>query len=287
MIAYLFFRLWVATTARIPFPVLYGLSDVLALLLRRVFRYRLEVVRSNLLRCFPEWSAAERLAVEKGFYRNLADVLLEGVKGLGMKPGALVGRWKIVNPELANRHAAEGRSVVCVPGHLANWEWAIYTTGFASVSPVIGVFKPLRNKRINNWLRKKVALFNFELAPIKETSATFDRYAQRPSLYILAADQSPSNTRDAIRAPFFGQELLWLHGPEKHARRLDWPVYFAEVCRVGRGHYALTLELLEAHPANLPPGELTRRYAAKMEAAIRRNPSDWLWSHKRWKWADK
>jgi KDO2-lipid IV(A) lauroyltransferase len=283
MMAYLFFRLCVALTAQIPFRVLYGLSDVLAFLLHRVVRYRKKVVRANLRRCFPEWSPAELRAAEKGFYRNLSDVLLEGIKGLGLPKGALVDRWRILNPEVANRYIAEGRSVVCMPGHLANWEWALYTTGFASALPVVAVYKPLRNPRINAWLRQRVTPFNVELASIKETSATFDRYAQRPTLYILASDQSPSNVRDAIRADFFGEKLLWLHGAERHARRFDWPVYFAGVRRVSRGHYTLTLELLSDCPSELPPGELTARYAKKMEAAIRRAPSDWLWSHKRWK----
>jgi KDO2-lipid IV(A) lauroyltransferase len=283
MTAYLFFRLCVALTARIPFPALYALSDVLAFLLHRIVGYRKKVVRANLRRCFPEWAPAELRAAERGFYRNLSDVLLEGIKGLGLPKGALVDRWRILNPELANHHFAEGRSVVCMPGHLANWEWALYTTGFVSAQPVVAVYKPLRNPRINNWLRQRVTPFNVELASMRETSATFDRYARRPTIYIMASDQSPSNVRDAIRADFFGEKLLWLHGAERHARRFDWPVYFAGVRRVSRGHYELTLELLSDRPGELLPGELTARYAEKMEEAIRRAPSDWLWSHKRWK----
>ena len=283
MIGYWIFRVSVAFTARIPFTVLYGLSDALAFLLGRVFGYRRRVVRANLRRCFPDWPNERLRAVEKGFYRNLSDVLLEGVKGLGLPKGALVDRWRIANPEVANRHLAEDRSVVCMPGHLANWEWALYTTGFASAMPVVAVYKPLGNARINTWLRQRMEPFNVELASIKETTATFDRYAQRPTLYIMASDQSPSNTRDAIKADFFGQPLLWLHGAERHARRFDWPVYFAGVKRLSRGHYELTLELLAERPSELPPGELTARYANKMEEAIRAAPTDWLWSHKRWK----
>jgi KDO2-lipid IV(A) lauroyltransferase len=283
MIAYVLFRIGVALVARIPFSALYVLSDGLVFLLRRVFAYRRETVRANLRRCFPEWSAEELSRTEKGFYRNLSDVLLEGIKGLGLPKGALIDRWRVVNPEVATGYGAEGRSVVCMPGHLANWEWSLYTCGFVSDLPVVAVYKPLRNARINAWLRNRVQPFNVELASIKETTATFDRYAQRPTLYILASDQSPSNVRDAIRADFFGEKLLWLHGAERHARRFDWPVYFAGVKRTGRGHYELTLELLADRPSELPPGELTALYAQKMEKAIREKPTDWLWSHKRWK----
>ena len=43
------------------------------------------------------------------------------------------------------------------------------------------------------------------------------------------------------------------------------------------------LEPLAENVAELPPGEVTRRYAARLEEVICEEPANWLWSHKRWK----
>jgi len=46
----------------------------------------------------------------------------------------------------------------------------------------------------------------------------------------------------------------------------------------------LHYELITENPRELPEGELTKIYVAKLEQAIRNNPSNYLWSHRRWKW---
>ena len=51
-----------------------------------------------------------------------------------------------------------------------------------------------------------------------------------------------------------------------------------------RGHYRLTVRSLSENVALEPDGSVTSRYAAMLEETIRRNPSIWLWSHRRWKW---
>ncbi len=56
-------------------PVAWGVY----FLLYRVARYRLRVVRENLSSSFPEKSAAELRAVERGFYRNLAEYFLDAI----------------------------------------------------------------------------------------------------------------------------------------------------------------------------------------------------------------
>ena len=50
----------------------------------RVGKYRRKVVRGNLLRSFPEKTDAERLQIERKFYRYLSDYMLEDLKLLHM-----------------------------------------------------------------------------------------------------------------------------------------------------------------------------------------------------------
>ncbi|NBW59969.1 MAG: hypothetical protein EBR41_05320, partial [Crocinitomicaceae bacterium] len=58
--------------------------------------------------------------------------------------------------------------------------------------------------------------------------------------------------------------------------------YFT-IHKVKRGYYSLELKLLSDKPKTLDYGYLTSAYTTLLEKDILLNPSNWLWSHKRWK----
>jgi hypothetical protein len=58
----------------------------------------------------------------------------------------------------------------------------------------------------------------------------------------------------------------------KNARLHNLPVSFAEIKRQKRGFYTLELSMIAENPLELEDGEITRRYAAKLESMIRANP---------------
>jgi KDO2-lipid IV(A) lauroyltransferase len=55
----------------IPWPVIYLLSDGVAFLLRKILKYRLEVVHHNLAIAFPNKTIQERIKLQKIFTKNL------------------------------------------------------------------------------------------------------------------------------------------------------------------------------------------------------------------------
>jgi KDO2-lipid IV(A) lauroyltransferase len=99
----------------------------------------------------------------------------------------------------------------------------------------------------------------------------------------MAADQSPRNKEKAIWVDFLGRDTAFLHGPEKYAMQYNYPVFYADIKQVKRGYYTLYLSILADDPASLSEGEITKRFAAKLESIILEDPGNWLWSHKRWK----
>jgi Kdo2-lipid IVA lauroyltransferase/acyltransferase len=99
----------------------------------------------------------------------------------------------------------------------------------------------------------------------------------------MIADQSPSSPRFAIWVSFLNQDTATLHGPEKYAKAMNYPVFYADFQKVRRGHYTAEFIMLAEDPASTQHGEITRRFMAKLEEKIRLRPEFYLWSHKRWK----
>ena len=93
-------KLWAYGLAITPFRLLYLRSDIYFLLIYYIARYRRKVVRQNLLNSFPDKSRAELKRIEKSFYHNLCDVIVEACKLLVMKPEELKKHVHFKNPEI-------------------------------------------------------------------------------------------------------------------------------------------------------------------------------------------
>ena len=266
-----------------PFGILYLISDFLAFFLKNIIGYRKAVIRDNLEKSFPGTDNKTLRKITGNFYRNLSDVILEGIKAFTMSEKQVLARYKIKNPELMDPWIEAGSGIICVTGHYGNWEWGALSPPLQMPAKFVAFYKPMNNPRLDNFVRKNRSRFGTFLSPIRETTKTFEDNRGKGVIYLMAADQSPSNREAAYWIDFLGRDTAFLHGPEKHARINNYPVVFAAIRRVKRGFYELELSILAEDPSELPDGEITRRYAEKMEALIRENPANWLWSHKRWK----
>ncbi len=282
-INYLFFLFFVGLIAIMPFRILYFVADFFAWLLRRVIKYRLQVVKDNLSQSNLSLTTEEKDKIIREIYRNLADILLEGIKSFSMSRASIIKRHKVLNPELIAPYHARGQSLILVTGHIGNWEWGSLSAGLQTPYQILGFYKTIKNTFIDRFIRYSRSKFGTLLAPIKQTSLSFERQKGTPTVFLMAADQNPTRVSQAIWQQFLGRPTAFLHGPEKHAVNNHYPVIFTEINRVKRGMYELTLSVLVENPMACKPGEITSRYVAKLETFIRQNPSSWLWTHKRWK----
>jgi Kdo2-lipid IVA lauroyltransferase/acyltransferase len=263
--------------------LLYVISDFVAFLLRKVFKYRKDVVLKNLTSSFPELSEEEIRIIVKRTYRNLSDVFIEGIRAFTMTRRQIRARHHILNPEILDPYFEAEKGVIVVTGHYGNWEWGALSPALQMRFHIVAFYKPVQNKWMDKMVNRNRSRYGTTLAPIRQTTSTFEAFKGKAVIYLMAADQSPSNREAAYWADFLGRDTAFLHGPEKHARNNNYPVVFVSIRRVKRGFYELELTPLVEDPSKLTDGEITRLFAEKLESLIREDPANWLWSHKRWK----
>jgi KDO2-lipid IV(A) lauroyltransferase len=267
----------------LPFFLLYWFSDLMYFLPFNLIGFRKNVILKNLHDTFPNKTESEIQMMMRKTYRNLVDVIVEGIKAFTITRKQVLKRHKLVNPELAEAYLEKGRSIIIVTGHYANWEWGSLSASAFRNRQVIIFYKALSNPWIDRFVRWNRGRYGAKLASVKETTLTFDRYGKLPAIFLMAADQNPHRLKDCYWIDFLGRDTVFLYGPEKHARRSQCPVIYAEVQRERGGYYTVTLSLLAEDVKLLSDGELTMKYARKLESVILHKPEDWLWSHRRWK----
>ena len=84
-------------------------------------------------------------------------------------------------------------------------------------------------------------------------------------------------------AKFFGYDTPCLHGAEEYAKNGNLPLVYFDVQRIKRGYYTLEIIEMVQNPAETGYGEITQKYINILESIIKRNPNNYIWSHRRWK----
>ena len=271
----------------LPVPVLYGLSNLFRLVLYRIIGYRTQIVKKNLTTSFPDKSVDEIKRLMLLFYKNLADNIIEGIWAFTISKKQIHKRYRILNPEVLKPFSDSGKSLIGVTGHYSNWEWGSLSASMETDFNVIAFYKPMSNKYIDKFARWSRSRFGTKLVSINETTASFEKWKDSKTLFLMAADQGmPAKFLEKAHwIRFLNHNTPFLHGMEKHSRLNNLPVVYIDVQRVRRGWYTVELSLLTDKSPELAKGQLTEMYAGKLESVILNKPENWLWSHNRFKFS--
>jgi Kdo2-lipid IVA lauroyltransferase/acyltransferase len=267
--------------ASLPFSLLYPFSDFLYYFLR-LSGYRRKVVMKNLRNSFPEKSPKEIDEACKAFFHYLCDLILETLKTLKMTEKEAREHCIFHKKEWLDKLCEEKKSILIVMGHYGNWEWAGPSFTLSMPYQLIVIYRPLSNPHFEKMLAGTRTKFGTRITPVSQTLR--DMVANRGKLTATAfiADQT-SGPENTYWTQFLNQDTCVYTGPEKLAKKFDYPVVYMNVVRVRRGYYEITPELLTTNPKSTAENEITETFTRRLEKEIMKDPTIWLWSHRRWK----
>lgn len=280
-------KAWLWLWSLLPLWLLHLQSSFVAFLLHRVFGYRKKIILDNLQKAFPEKSEQELKQIRARFYQNFCDVFFEMLKQLSISPQALKKRMLHLNPEVISDMVAHGKGGIAVFGHYTNWEWLGAGMGLHLPFPTVGVYKPLSNKifdRLTFHIRTRLGN---DMIPQEKTYRESLRRLKEPCYIAFLGDQTPLRYDKLYFSSFMGRPAATHLGIATIALKLGCPLWYFDTQRVRRGYYEVTLREIPFDDLNPKDPHsvytLTDRHVAMLETAIRKQPANWLWSHRRWK----
>ena len=274
----------------LPFCLLYIISDGLYFLVYYIFRYRRRIVRKNLTESFPEKSEHDIKEIEKKFYSFFTDNMLESLKMFTISRKEMIQRVKFMNVEEVNALMRSGKSVSLFLGHYSNWEW-MSSIPLHMDKNVIGaqIYHKLSNKNMDRlmlYIRERMGAVCVEM---RKTARYVNELATENKVCIIGfiADQSPRKKDSRHFLHFLNHNTPVLTGTEKITKHYDFGAFFLDVKRVKRGYYEARFVKMHDNPKSLPDFELTAIYYQMLEKCIRTQPELYLWSHNRFRIAEK
>ncbi|HEX9045649.1 MAG TPA: hypothetical protein VF988_01365 [Verrucomicrobiae bacterium] len=279
-------RALVALIQALPLPVVARLGRSLgALAFYLTGRYR-RVVRQNLAMCFAkEKSPAEIEAIARENFHRIGESYLCAIKTAAMTAEQLKPHIKFVGAERLPQPAADGvlPNIVIAIGHFGNFE--LYAR-FHDIRPdyqCATTYRALKQASLNRLmqsLREKSGCLYFE----RRSDGPLLRGAMARGGIILGflSDQSSKG----LRGPFLGHDCDTGLAPAVFALRYHTELYTGVCYRVGLAQWQLELGAKIATHENGHPRtseDIMRDINRDLETAVRRDPANWFWVHRRWK----
>ncbi|MGZ5959130.1 MAG: lysophospholipid acyltransferase family protein [Myxococcaceae bacterium] len=235
---------------------------------------------------FPEMSEEARLELARRCFRHLGTAAMEMVVAprLGDRFDALVD---CSGDALAamERAAASGKGGVCVAAHLGNWElhaWGVARHGL----PLHAVGKENVDPRLTRLIdrfRARGGVRNVWRGQPGAAVALL-RALRKGQLLGILIDQD-TNVQNVF-VPFFGRPAATPRAAADLVLRTGAAALVCLIHKREDGTYRASSEEVEVPHTGDPERdvvELTARFTARIEAAIRAHPEQWVWMHQRWK----
>ncbi|WP_439583892.1 lysophospholipid acyltransferase family protein [Dyadobacter bucti] len=269
--------------SRLSWRKLYKLSDIFRFLIFEVGHYRRKVIMTNLQNSFPGYSENKIKSIAERYYRNFTDIIFETIKLRSVSKGELLRRFDM-EMSLLDHYYAQKKNLVVVSGHLGNWEMLNLFASAKLSYQIVVVYHELANEIFEDWFRKVRTKYGTEMIPMREAMVKAMAPREKPFLFVLINDQSPSPEK-AYWTRFLNQETGVFRGVELISRRLNAPVLYMGILRdeIKRGFYRSYFKLITENPKEEPTNGIIQSQIEYLEEDILRQPDNWLWSHRRWK----
>lgn len=267
----------------LPFRAAQNLGAAAGWLLWAVPNRSREVVHINLAHCMPDLSASERGALARQTLIDTGRSFAESACAWMWKPERTLSLVREVEgAELLHEALKSGTGVVCITSHLGNWE--VLNHWYCSqCSPVI-FFRPPKQPAVDELLRRQRAQLGNKVAPsTREGIAMVMREVRNGGAVGIPADPEPA-VKSGVFVPFFAVSALTSKFVPNLLRGGDAKALFMHCVRQPRGDGFKVI--VEAAPDALYSSDVTQATAcmsAVIEGYVRRWPSQYMWSMKRFK----
>ncbi|MGV8914995.1 MAG: lysophospholipid acyltransferase family protein [Kaistella sp.] len=273
--------------SQLPLRILYVLSEFIFFVIYRVVGYRRKVVLENLQNSFPEKTPQELKKIERNFYVNFCDYIVETLKSFTISSTELRVRVQHLNQDVFHEAKAENKNVILLAGHIFNWEWYNALTTIVPQEKSYPVYRKVQSSFWEEKIKEIRNRFGNQALEAKEVIRhIFKNPNDGNSIYMFVADQTPHFSEITYGLNFLNQRTPAFIGYDKLSTRMELAFVFCEMKKVKRGFYQINYYRIYPDGEKFAAHEVVKKFHVLLENTINKRPDNYLWSHRRWKYQD-
>ncbi len=250
------------------------------------FSKRKPVMRRNLRAVFAaEKSPQELNFIARESFRNLGRMAIELLRAPELGRSYVEKHVQFLGRPKIEEALAKGNGALFLTAHFGNWEMLSLISGLIGF-PVTALAREQKHPRSNAYLndlrRSTGNQVIYKGMPIREIL----RALKQGRIVGILSDQDGGKTGAFVR--FFNRLSSYPKGVASFALRTGAPILPAFIFRDQVLNHRIEIEgPLKVPDENLSEDErekqILEQFASLLETKIRKDPTQWLWAHRRWK----
>lgn len=266
--------------AKLPWPAQRRLGAGLGWLAWHLIVQRRNDTLVNLALCFPELDSNAREAMGRDTFRNAGIGIFEAANAWFRNPEYYRERITFEGLEHLRAMEARGKGILLLGAH-----YSLLDLGAAMASlhfKVDTVYRPQKNPVFEYVMTRRRLTYHHWTIPYRDMRLLIK--ALKSSHIVWYTPDQDFGRKHSVYAPFFGISAATITTPTRLAQVNDSAVMLIHFNRRGdsESYQFLITPPLENYPSGDEVADATL-INKKLEALIRRAPTQYMWSHRRFK----
>jgi len=257
-----------------------GVANFLARLYVHVLEFSVPRLRKTALTNLEMAGLAGRERIAGGVFDSIARLAVSFARFPRINRQNISSWIRYEGLENFETARARGKGVLVATGHFGNWELSAFAHAYL-VAPMYVVVRPIENPRIDRLVEDRRALSGNFIITKKDAARAILRALKAGEAVGILIDQN-TLPQEGVFIDFFGVKACAGTAFVKlahHSGAAVVPGY--AIWSKEEKRYVLHFE--PEVPLTGDVQQDTQRVHTRLEAAIRKNPDQWLWIHRRWK----
>ena len=239
-----------------------------------------KIIKNNLMKFDNSLSPEKIKEITSEMWGNYGRILSEYPYISSFRKGELDKFIKIENVERL-KEIKKNQPVIFISAHFSNFELMAMIIEKAGVN-LSAIYRPLNNKMVNSImepLRKKYICKNQIKKGINGVRESLKFFKRGTSIAIMI-DQRVS---EGEKINFFNHPALTTTIPAQFVKKFGCKIQPVHIERYDKVNFKITFEDQIIIGENSDETLISLKLNQWLEKKIRKNPSQWIWSHDRWK----
>lgn len=264
---------------RLPLPVQLTLGRWLGTLLYLCLPARRHVVKVNVALCFPELNPAEQRHLIREIFRNNGIGIFETAMAWWTPSEVFHDRVIFKGREHLDRALEQNKGVILLGAHFSTLDLGGLL--FSMFYPVDAMYRRHNNPLMEKIIKRGRSRYfgqSIERSDIRSVIR-----ALRKNHIIWYAPDQDFGIKQSVYAPFFGIPAATITATSRMVGLNGSPILMLAQHRLPDGRYELELfPIIAPFPTEDDEADAAR-INAEIERAIRKNPAQYMWVHRRFK----
>ena len=239
-----------------------------------------KIIKNNLIKFDNSLTPEKIKRITTEMWGNYGRIFSEYPYIPNFRKGDLDKYIKIENIEKLEE-IKKSQPVIFISAHFSNFELMAMVIEKAGVN-LSAIYRPLNNKMVNSImepLRKKYICKNQIKKGINGVRESLKFFKQGTSIAIMI-DQRVS---EGEKINFFSHPALTTTIPAQFVKKFGCKIQPVHIERYDKVNFKITFEDQIIIEENSDETLISLKLNQWLEKKIRKNPSQWIWSHDRWK----